>query len=200
MKHLSLLILLVLASSCTIFKKDLQKSKTKEHLVTDSTSKSVEQSTATAANSYTRNTTESIDTLLTIPGSVITATGSIKELMDGKTIKVETPEQLLNIKLDPQTGALTVEAIAKQKKVPVNKKKHTTETGNSSFHQDKIKETLSAGHTELNSSTKEEHLEKTREPATNYFGVGVAVTMVVMALLVFLFLYLKRRKLLSNEG
>jgi hypothetical protein len=194
MKNILAILVLFSLSSCRIFNKNLVKTKEKEKTDTEIKTSSEVSAAATSTSAANRTITTQETGELNIKGTVITATGTAKDLDEGKTIRTETPEGTLDLRKDLVTGVITATATTKDKKIPFAKTTTTVENVNTvssassagTFSQDvRIKEVLEKDNKEVVVS---------KEPGINFIAIGFGLTFMFLFIIAFIVWWINRKK------
>ncbi len=137
---LLVIMLSMLASSCTVLKnKQTQESKI-DSSVTVKTEAKVESEVQTNNNIVTE-VTETTKGSVTVPGDSSVSFFTLNDLLNGKTIESEDNGIKTEIKLDPKTKKATVKTKTDPKNVPVEKKVVTRKEENLSKNE-KVKSNI----------------------------------------------------------
>jgi hypothetical protein len=183
-----LLILIWIWPACT-GTKHIQKNRLREKTET-----TTEQKTETNSQSLTNinqqstshtTTTESVDTSVTDPGSLLTAEKKLSELLSGDTMRAESDEQSIEVFYDSLTRTIKAQAIEKPDEIPFQFNR-TTETNESLDSQTQKKEITSQVDDKKASEKKEKESESVeKEIKRTYWPVlvGGAVLLAVIILI-----------------
>lgn len=112
------ILIALLASSCGKIRKNLTVDKTKTEIVSD---QEIQEEITT---------TEKVDTLVVIPADTSEWIIPLRELTDSSTLIVESDNQKITFKFDPEKKTVRTTAVIKQSKVPVQIEKITVEKRN----------------------------------------------------------------------
>jgi hypothetical protein len=153
MKNNILMILAIFLFGCGTFKKSLNKSKETEvtNIMSDV--------------SATRTITETVNTLVEVPGGEISTVADLETLLHYGIIEAENKDLFVSVRLDPASKRIQARAESKRRAVPVRIDKRTEEV----IHE-KTKR-------QVNKQASQKHVNKKAETGINWLWLLLLIAL-----------------------
>jgi len=183
---LIILLISTLIMGCSSTKHVIS-SKTSQDKVTDQKSSVQTDKTINtvivAKNQVTEKTTEIIDTNVMIPSKEISGSGTLNDVISGKTIYTESNDQTIKTEYDPITKTIKSTATIKPSSVPVHNYKTTERiiTGDQMVNKIENIKTDSSGQVKEKEKIKTENIDKTVSTNPVYLIIGIVCMIAIIA-------------------